>query len=76
MVTQIITGMESDVRWSGYLDILSLVFRGGSQRVIWRFGIYPGIDAGLESSKVQVPRLGKARIESFPHTSTYLILIT
>lgn len=43
-----------------------------SQRVIWKFDVSPGIDAGLKSSDVEVPRLVKTRIALFPHTSTYV----
>lgn len=48
---------------------------GGNQRVIWKLAVYPAIDAGLDSSEVYVPRLVKARIESFPQASTYVIIV-
>lgn len=51
------------------------ILQGGNERALWRSDVHPGIDAGLQSSKVQVPRLVKARIESFPHASAYLILV-
>lgn len=46
-----------------------------NQRVIWRFDVYPSIDAGLESSKVYVPKLVKTRIDLYADASTYLILV-
>lgn len=36
-----------DVRWSGYLSPTM-----GNQRLIWRFNLFLGINAGLESSKI------------------------
>ena len=39
-----------DVWRSEYMNILFLVLQG-NQRVIWRFHVYPGIEAGLENLK-------------------------
>lgn len=70
-------GNPVDDQWSGQwisdgLDAWTffLSLPGGNQRVIWRSDVYPDIDTGLESSKGQVPRLIKIRIESFPQAST------
>lgn len=37
--------------------------------------VYLGIDTGLGSSKVSVPRLVRTRIGLFAHASTYSILV-
>ena len=52
------------------MSILSLVLQ-----IIWRFGVYPGIDVGLENSKVEVPRLVKTGVELFLHAPTHLVLV-
>lgn len=48
---------------------------GGNQKVICRFDVYPGTDAGLESSKADVPKPAKTRIGQFPHTSNCSIFV-
>lgn len=55
---------QSQVVWIHKFPFFS--HSGVNWKVILRFDVYTAIDAGLESSKVYVPRLVKTKIESFP----------
>ena len=46
----------------------------GNQRITWRSDVYLGIHAGLESSKSLSSQV-RTRIESFPHASTFIMII-
>ena len=64
----------TNVRLSENRNSLPLVFQGKPQGYV-EFDMCPGVDAGLENSHVWVPRLLETSVESFLHTSSYMILV-